>query len=63
MYTTYGKQNRPYGGENQLAQRQKLWVFPGGPVFKNPPFNTEDVGLIPGWGTRIPPAMEPSCPN
>ena len=28
--------------------------FTGGPVVKNPPCNTEDVGLIPGQGTRIP---------
>ena len=28
--------------------------FPGGPVIKNPPCNTGDVGSIPGQGTRIP---------
>ena len=25
--------------------------FPGGPVFKNPPYNARDVGSIPGRGT------------
>ena len=28
--------------------------FPGGPVVKNLPSNTGDVGSIPGWGTKIP---------
>ena len=27
--------------------------FPGGPAVKNPPYNAGDVGLIPGWGTKI----------
>ena len=28
--------------------------FPGGPVVKNPPSSAGDVGLICGWGTKIP---------
>ena len=28
--------------------------FPGGPVVKNPPSSSGDVGLIPGRGTKIP---------
>ena len=28
--------------------------FPGGCVVKNLPCNAEDVGSIPGWGTKIP---------
>ena len=28
--------------------------FPDGPVVKNPPYNTGDLGLIPGQGTKIP---------
>ena len=28
--------------------------FPRGPVVKNPPYSAGDVGLIPGWGTKIP---------
>ena len=31
-------------------------VFPGGPVVKNPPFNTEDVSSISDQGTEIPDA-------
>ena len=31
--------------------------FPGGPVVKNPPSNTGDVGSIPGQGTKIPRAV------
>ena len=31
--------------------------FPGSPGVKNPPFNTEDTGSIPGQGTKIPHAM------
>ena len=28
--------------------------FPGGPVVKNPSCNAEDLGLVPGLGTKIP---------
>ena len=28
----------------------EIWGFPGGPVFKNPPANAEDMGSIPGLG-------------
>ena len=30
------------------------WDFPGVPVVKNPPFNAEDTGSIPGRGTKTP---------
>ena len=33
------------------------WDFPGSPVVKTPPSNAEDVGSIPGQGTKIPHAM------
>ena len=32
--------------------------FPGGPMVNNLPSKAGDVGLIPGWGTKIPHAME-----
>ena len=32
--------------------------FLGGPVIKNPPCNGKDEGLIPGYGTKIPHAVE-----
>ena len=28
--------------------------FAGGPVIKNPPYNAQEVGSIPGRGTKIP---------
>ena len=36
-------------------ERKKNWLedFPGGPVVRNPPSNSGDVGLIPGQGTKI----------
>ena len=37
--------------------------FPGGPVVKNPPCNAGDVGLIPGWGTKIPHAVRQLSPQ
>ena len=40
-----------------------LWDFPGGPVVKNSPCNTGDVGSVPDWGTTIPPAMEQLNPD
>ena len=36
--------------------------FPGGPVVKNLPSTAGDVGLIPGWGTKIPYTMEQLSP-
>ena len=30
--------------------------IPGGPVVKNLPSDTGDVGSIPNWGTKIPQA-------
>ena len=32
--------------------------FPDRPVVKNPPCNAGDVGSIPGWGTKLPHAVE-----
>jgi len=34
-----------------------MWDFPGGPVVKNLSSNAGDVGLTPGWGTKIPNAL------
>ena len=36
--------------------------FPGGPVVRNPPARTGDMGSIPGWGTKIPHVMEQLSP-
>ena len=43
-----------YGLLGEVLKGQ-LGDFPGGPVVKNLiPFNTGDLGLIPGQGTKIP---------
>ena len=56
-----------------IFSKSKIWDFPGGPVVKNLPSSGGDVGLIPGWGTKIPHATgqlnpcdtttEPACPR
>ena len=58
---------------NYLKTFSKCQDFPGGPVVKNPPASTGDVGWIPGRGTKIPHALgqlrprttttEPTCPG
>ena len=35
-----------------------MWDFPGGPVVKNLSSNAGDVGLILGWGGKIPTCSE-----
>ena len=50
---------------------KKTWDFPGGPVARNLPANTEDMGLIPGPGRfhmhgatkLVCPTTEPMCYN
>ena len=32
--------------------------FSGGPAVKNPPCNAGDTVLMPGWGTKVPRALE-----
>ena len=54
-------------------QKIMFWNFPGGSGVKNPPSNAGDIGSIPGWEIRIPPApvqlnpcaptTEPQCHN
>ena len=36
--------------------------FPGSSMVKNPPGNAGDTGSIPGWGTKIPRALEQLSP-
>ena len=36
--------------------------FPGGPVLKNSPCNAGELGLVPGWGTKISHAVEQPSP-
>ena len=35
-------------------QEWEILGFPSGPVVKNPPADTGDMGLIPDQGTKIP---------
>ena len=45
---------RPLRGA--LLKKKKIGDFPGGPLVKNLPCNTGDMGSIPGGGTKIPQA-------
>ena len=36
--------------------------FPGGPVVKTFPSNAAGMSLIPGWGAKIPHALQPKKP-
>ena len=47
--------------EHQKEGRRR--DFPGDPVVKNLPCNARDTVSIPGWGTKIPHAAEPTCHN
>ena len=42
----------PSGAKKQWTQNPWRRDFPGGLVVKNLPCNTEDLGLIPGQGTK-----------
>jgi len=44
--------------KNMKALIKSLQDFVGGPVVKNLPTNVGDARWIPGWGTKIPTAME-----
>ena len=45
------------------TQTYLLRDFPGGSVLKNLSANVEDIGLISGWGTKIPHALEQLSPH
>jgi len=40
------------------VRTQAFRDLPGGPVVKNRPCDAGDAGSVPGWGTKIPHAME-----
>ena len=50
---TWLKQQQQQENPN-VRQQMNGWDFPDGPVIKNPCSNSGDMGLIPGWGTKIP---------
>ena len=43
--------------EISQSQKGKYWDFPGSPVVKTLPSNAGGMGLIPGWGAKIPHAV------
>ena len=45
------------------GEEDKWRDYPGGPVVKNLPYNAGDAGSIPGWGTKIPYALEQLSPR
>ena len=51
-----------YGLLGEVLKGQ-LGDFPGGPVVKNLPFNTGDLGLIPGQGIKIPHVLGQLSPS
>ena len=56
----------PYGRGSRFHLRFKEHIpgdFPDGPVVKNPPSNAGAMGLIPGWGTKIPHVAGQLCPH
>ena len=46
------------GSLQKLILKTLCWDVPGGPVVKNPPSNSGDVGSMPGLGTKILHAAE-----
>ena len=45
-------------------KKLEAWDFPGGPVVKNPPANTQDMGFIPGPGrSHMAKSKEPMYHN
>ena len=55
-------------GKKPFKEKTKVYLkktsdFPGGPVIKNLPSNAGDVGLIPGFGTKIPHAAKQLSPG
>ena len=41
-----------------LLKRYLLWGLPSGPAVGSLPCSVGDMGLVPGWGTGIPPVMK-----
>ena len=40
--------------EEKVLLWRSPWDFPGGPVVENPPFNSGNMGSVPGRRTKIP---------
>ena len=44
-------------------KNKNSWDFPGRPVVKTSPSNTEDTGSMPGWEAKIPHVSGPKNQN
>ena len=53
----------PWDPYTRDQTRSPTGDFPGGPVVKNLLSKAGEVGLIPGWGTKIPHAIEQLSPR
>ena len=54
----WGLSCRPAAGEAQTCRRSERGDFRGGPVVKSAPSNALEAGPVPGWGTKVPHAVE-----
>ena len=50
-------------GSGSDCSEPRHWDFPGGPVVKTWPFKVGGLGLIPGWGGKIPHGSGPKNQN
>ena len=50
---TFGESGGYMGIVYTIKLKQSQRDCPGGPVVKNLPCNAEDIGSIPGWGTKL----------
>ena len=57
----------PKQKKKKLMNKENLGDFPGSPVVKKPLSNAGGMGLMPGWGTKIPRTTRelspPACRN
>ena len=47
----------------KIREKKIKWDFPGSPEVKTLPSHAQDLGLISGWGTKIPHASQPNHKN
>ena len=49
--------------KNIQSLKENQRDFPDSPMVKTSPSNVGDMGLIPGWGAKIPHALQPKNQN
>ena len=47
-----------FTSSERIFKNKCIRDFPGGPVVRTLHFHCQDLGLLPGWGTRIPHASK-----